>query len=84
MNTPTTTIRITEKTHRALHSLAREVGTPMAEVVDQALELFRRQLLLNQANAAYAALRADPDGWVEVQAERAAWDATLVDGLEER
>jgi hypothetical protein len=31
--------------------------------------------------AAYAALRADPDAWAEELAERALWDTTLMDGL---
>jgi hypothetical protein len=78
-----TTIRVTEKTHNTLHALAREVGVPMQEVVEQAIEQYRRQRLLEATNAAYAALRTDPQAWAEVQAERAAWDITLMDGLEE-
>lgn len=42
-----------------------------------------RQQVLEQANAAYAALRADPAAWAALEAERRAWDATLGDGLEE-
>jgi hypothetical protein len=33
-------------------------------------------------NAGYAALRANPAAWAEVQAERKVWDATLKDGLD--
>lgn len=55
----------------------------MQQVLDQALELYRRQRILEETNAAYAALRADPAAWAEVEAERRAWDATLADGLEE-
>jgi hypothetical protein len=36
-----------------------------------------------QANAAYAALRADSAASAEWDAEIAAWDATLADGLED-
>jgi len=79
-----TTIRVSEKTRATLHELARAAGTPMAEVVAQAIELYRRQQLLDAANLQYAALRADPAAWAEVQAERAVWDATLADGLEAR
>jgi predicted transcriptional regulator len=78
-----TIIRVSDKTHRTLNRLAREVGAPMTDVVDQAIELYRRQRVLMQANADYAALRADPAAWAEVQAERAAWDVTLADGLPE-
>ena len=79
-----TTIRVSEKTRTTLHELARDVGLPMAEVVEQAIEQYRRQHILDAANAAYAALRADPAAWAEVQAERTVWDATLADGLKER
>jgi predicted DNA-binding protein len=80
----TTTIRVSEKTRDTLHALARDVGVPMAEVVELAIEQYRRQRILDAANAEYAALRADPEAWAEVQAERAVWDVTLADGLEER
>jgi hypothetical protein len=55
----------------------------MADVVDQALELYRRQRMFAQANAAYAALRGEPVASAEWDAEIAAWDATIADGLEE-
>jgi hypothetical protein len=78
-----TTIRVSEKTRNMLRDLALEVGAPMHEVVEKAVELYRRQRLLEQANEAYAALRADPEAWQQELAERAAWDATLADGLED-
>jgi hypothetical protein len=34
-------------------------------------------------NAAYAALRNDPQAWGEELAERALWDRALDDGLQE-
>jgi predicted transcriptional regulator len=79
-----TTIRVSEKTRATLHALAREVGAPMAEVVERAIEAYRRQRVLDAANAQYAALRADSAAWAEVQAERAVWETTLADGLEDR
>jgi hypothetical protein len=33
-------------------------------------------------NAGYAELRADPEAWAELEAERRLWDATLMDGLD--
>ena len=48
-----------------------------------AVETLRRQTLLEETNRAYATLRGDPEQWKEEKAERAAWDATLSDGLEE-
>ena len=43
----------------------------------------RHRRLLAETDRAYAALRADPDAWREELAERAMWDATLLDGLDE-
>jgi hypothetical protein len=43
----------------------------------------RRQQLLAATNAAYGKLRADPEAWQGVVAERSAWDSALGDGLEE-
>ena len=77
-------IRVSDKTHSALQTLARDVGAPITDVVDRAVELYRRQRILEQANAEYAALRADPAAWTEVKAERKVWDSTLADGLDER
>jgi hypothetical protein len=55
----------------------------MQEVVELAVEQYRRQRLLAATNAAYAALQADPAAMREVREERAAWDVTLGDGLGE-
>jgi hypothetical protein len=49
------------------------------DVVSKAVEAYRRQRLLEQTNAAYAALRADPEGWREELEERELWDNTLAD-----
>ena len=54
----------------------------MSRTLEMAVETLRRQTLLEETNRAYAALRGDPKRWEEEQAERAAWDATLSDGLE--
>lgn len=39
---------------------------------------------LEEVNAAFAAPGSDPQAWAEAQEERAAWDATLADDLEEK
>jgi hypothetical protein len=47
------------------------------------LEQYRRQRLLEATNVSYAALRAAPEAWANLEQERLAWEQTLVDGLEE-
>jgi predicted transcriptional regulator len=78
----TTTIRVSLATHQKLTALAKETGTTLQRVVDEALETFRRQQMLAATNAAYAALAANPEAWHEVEAERELWDQTVGDGLE--
>ena len=42
------------------------------------------EAFLDEVNAAYARLRADPRAWEEELAERQLWDRTLADGLEDK
>jgi hypothetical protein len=77
-----TTVRITPHSHELLGELARETGSPMTEVLDAALEGYRRQRLLDQANTAYEALAADSTAWNSYRQEVDSLDATVADGLE--
>ncbi len=78
----TTTIRVSRQTHRKLSELARSSGRSTQEVVERALELYRREQLLEATNHAYAVLRENTVAWNDLVAERGEWDATLSDGLE--
>ena len=78
----TTIIRVSTQTRETLHKMAQASGTSVQKILDTALEVYRRQQLLEQANVAYATLREDKGAWEEVQRERREWDATLADGLE--
>lgn len=80
MSTPT--IPISETSRRTLCELAEQTGQSMTDVLDKALDVYRRQLFFEQLNAGYAALRADPQAWAEELQERKLWDATLMDGLD--
>jgi hypothetical protein len=65
-----------------LKALAEHTGDTMVEVLDKALDTYRRKLFFEQLNAGYAELRADPQAWAQHQAELKQWDATLMDGLD--
>jgi hypothetical protein len=80
MSTPT--VRISEASHQLLKEMAEQTGQTMMNVLDRALDVYRRQLFFEQLNAGYAELRADPQAWAEHLAERKVWDATLMDGLD--
>ena len=75
------TVRLAEQTRETLRQLAAQSGEPMSVVLDKAVEVYRRHCILEQTNAAYAALRSDPEAWAEELEEREAWEATLPDGL---
>jgi hypothetical protein len=75
------TTRISASAHDVLRELSKAEGKPMLALLDEAVESLRRQRFLEQVNAAYATLRADPRTWERIEDERRAWDATLPDGL---
>lgn len=50
-------------------------------MVDEAMELYRRQRFLEDVNAAYTPLRQNAKTWAAVERERSEWDVTLGDGL---
>jgi ADP-ribose pyrophosphatase YjhB (NUDIX family) len=80
---PGTTVRIGEETRQALRELERQTGYRTSELLALAVEQYRRSLILDVTNRAYAALRTDPEAWAEVEAEREEWEGTLADGLED-
>ena len=77
------TVRISRSTHAALRALAEETDESMTEVLDKAIETYRRQRFLAGLNADFAALRKNKAAWAEELAERRMWDAALTDGLED-
>ena len=68
---------------RALRALASENDESMTEILDKAIEAYRRQQFLAGLNSDFAALRSKPAAWEEEQTERRKWDVTLSDGLED-
>jgi len=51
---------------------------------DVKIDCKRRRELLKATNAAFAALRNDPDAWDEEILERQSWNATIADGQNEK
>jgi predicted transcriptional regulator len=65
-----TTIRVSEPTRDRFARLAQATGRPMSQLVDEAVDALERRVFFDQLSARYDVLRADPDAWSEIQAER--------------
>lgn len=76
------TARISERARTVLRELAEKDNESMQEIIDKALETYRRKRFLEESNKAYTALRDDPQAWQQEQKEREEWEITLGDGLE--
>ncbi|MHB8243348.1 MAG: hypothetical protein ACYDHN_15335 [Solirubrobacteraceae bacterium] len=74
-----TTIRVSEPTRDRFAKLAQATGRPMSELVDEAADALERRVFFDQLSAGYEALRADPDAWSEIEAERALESGALRD-----
>jgi hypothetical protein len=74
-------MRVSMRTYRILKDLSQSSGATMQDLLDQAIEDFRRRRFLEAANESYAALRQDPEAWRSFREELAEWEATLADGL---
>lgn len=69
------TVRVPAETHQKARELARKRGEAIGDVVGAAVDRLWRDDLLDQTNAAFAALRSDPELWQQELEERAAWEA---------
>ena len=78
---PSANVRISIRAREVLRRVAREERQPMQTILDQAVEHYRREKFLRDANADYATLRTNSPAWAEELAERELWDVTLLDGL---
>ncbi|MBI1869760.1 MAG: toxin-antitoxin system protein [Chlamydiae bacterium] len=77
-----TTIRISRHTSHILHLLSAQVEKSMQEILDEAIEGYRRQIFFHETNKAYTALRKDPKLWKNELKERESWDISLFDDIE--
>lgn len=77
------TVRIDPASHAALSEIARAKHIPLSEALARAVEAYRREWMIQAMDADYAALRAEPNAWAEEQSERASWETTSADGLQD-
>ncbi len=75
-------VRVSETTHKALQALSSKEGKTMQDIIDKAIEDYRRKNFLEGLSQDFQALQEDPEAWKEHEEEMALWDNTLQDGLE--
>jgi hypothetical protein len=63
------TVRVSARTHRVLRELSESSGEPITQIVARAVERYRRERVLQEANAMYAAALADPEEMAAFRAE---------------
>lgn len=73
--------RISAQAQKTLKSLSTKTGKTIQEILDEAVESYRRFLFLEVCNDAFARLKEDPKAWQEEKKERDDFDETLLDGL---
>jgi hypothetical protein len=75
-------VRISSNSYQILKTLSKAKGQSMQSVIDQAIEDLRRRKMLEAANAAFSALKADHAAWNDESDERELWENTLMDGVD--
>lgn len=74
-----TSVRIDEEALATLRELARRQRQPIQTVLHEAIDHYRREKFLEEANAAFAALKSSPEAWADEQRERELWDRAGAD-----
>jgi hypothetical protein len=78
----TLTVRLSESSHRLLRDLTEQTGQTTMEVLDRALDTYRRSLFDDPLAVSSSSPQTDSDPWAEVEPGRKLWDATLESGLD--
>jgi len=76
-------MRISDNTDKNLDELKNILGTSKQTILEKAVDLYIREQFLKKTNEEYAQLQKDPKAWAEELEERALWDVTLADGLDD-
>lgn len=75
-------VRISSETHSRLKAMASASGETIGEILAKAVDVYRRKMVLNDSNRAFARLKERKELWKDEQNEREEWETALADGLE--
>ncbi len=77
-----TSLPISAASLAKLQEMAVWLNRPVCEILDRAIEAEYSTRFWDAVNSGYAAQRANPEEWAQVEAERNLWNSTLMDGLD--
>jgi len=77
----TTTIRVSRKIYLTIKSLAETQNENMQEVIEEAINEFKKKKFFEEMNEAFMKTRLQKDN--ESDKELSDWDAAISDGLED-
>ncbi len=76
-----TTVRVDDKLHTTLRELALAEHKPIGQVIEEAVERYKKEKFWQGVQDDFARLHADPARSKDYQNEIALWEATAGDGL---
>lgn len=76
-------VEISEKSLEVVRHISQRKGIDVSDVLDQAVEMYRRELFLEETSRSFQALKEDPEAWREESEERALWENSLSDGVDD-
>lgn len=77
------TARISRRSDSIIQEMTSLTGRPKIEIIELALEIYRRNERMRLLNEAYANLQSNKSAWKEELKERKELEGTIGDGLEE-
>ena len=78
-----TTIRVSNELKQRIDSLSATTGRRLQDVIARGIAEYEKVVFWERFNTEVEELRADRKAWAEELAERALWEGTLRDGLDD-
>lgn len=78
-----TSIRVSQETHEKLKELAANEHQALGDMIDRLMDTYQQQAFRRAVHESFRGLREDPAEREAYLIDMAAWDGTLMDGLED-
>ena len=78
----TTSIRVSRETHERLREIAEKEHRALGDMIDRLVDEYNQQAFRRAVHESFRGLREDPVEREAYLTDMAAWDVSLMDGLE--